>query len=122
MAFEVSEHLRQSPTTGQLFTWKDGGLIHRNYYNNAIWKPALNAAGVESTRENGMHALRHYYASAMLDGGASIRDVAEYLGHADPGFTLRTYAHLMPASEDRARAIMDRALGESSLNEDTGTD
>jgi len=33
--------------------------------------------------------------------------VAEYLGHTDPGFTLRTYTHLMPDAADRAREAMD---------------
>jgi len=124
VAFEISERMRVSPMgdTGQLFPWRDGSLIHRTYYNAQIWRPAVRAAGLTPSRETGMHQLRHYYASAMLDGGASIRDVSEYLGHADPGFTLRVYAHLMPSSEDRARSIMDRALVESSLNEDTGTD
>ena len=58
-----------------------------------------------------MHALRHYFASATLEGGVSIRAVADYLGHADPGFTLRIYAHLMPEAEDRARSAVDDALG-----------
>lgn len=31
----------------------------------------------------------------------------EYLGHHDPGFTLRTYTHLMPSSETRTRAAVD---------------
>lgn len=53
----------------------------------------------DTKRSNGMHALRHHYASVLLDGGVSIRAVADYLGHADPGFTLRTYAHLVPNSE-----------------------
>ena len=39
----------------------------------------------------------------------SIRAVAEYLGHHDPGFTLRTYAHLMPDDEDRSRTAIDAA-------------
>jgi hypothetical protein len=30
--------------------------------------------------------------------------------HHDPGFTLRTYTHLMPSSEGRARKAVDRAL------------
>jgi integrase len=34
---------------------------------------------------------------------SSVRALAEYLGHADPSFTLRVYTHLMPASEDRTR-------------------
>lgn len=69
-----------------------------------------------------MHALRHFCASAWLDGGVSIRAVSEYLGHTDAGFTLRVYTHLMPASEDRARKAIDRALGsEDAVNgEDAG--
>ena len=46
----------------------------------------------------------------LLDAGESIRALADYLGHADPGFTLRVYTHLMPASEDRARMAVDRVL------------
>ncbi|RAO62887.1 hypothetical protein [Micromonospora saelicesensis] len=33
-----------------------------------------------------------------------------YLGHADPGFTLRVYTHLMPASEERTRNAIDTLL------------
>jgi integrase len=47
---------------------------------------------------NGCHALRHFPASTLLDAGESIRALSEYLGHADPGFTLRTYTLLMPSS------------------------
>jgi hypothetical protein len=82
----------------------------RNYVNVFVWKPALQQAGVLATRENGMHALRHYFASVLLEDGVSIKALAEYLEHADPGFTLRTYTHLMPASEDRMRKVVDRAL------------
>lgn len=57
-----------------------------------------------------MHALRHFYASVLIDAGESVKAVAEYLGHADPGFTLRVYAHLLPSSEQRARAAIDLVL------------
>lgn len=40
-------------------------------------------------------------------GGVSIKELAEYLGHADPAFTLRVYAHTLPCSHDRARAAID---------------
>ena len=43
----------------------------------------------------------------MLAGGVSIREVAEYLGHTDPAFTLRVYAYLLPSSHDRARIVID---------------
>ncbi len=55
--------------------------------------------------------LRHTYASLLLDRGVSIRAVSEHLGHSDPGFTLRTYTHLMPSGEDRVRAAIDDSWG-----------
>lgn len=121
VAVELSEHIRRTRTDGQVFTWRDGGLIHRTYFNNQIWRPAIKASGMTPSRDTGMHQLRHHYASVLLDGGVSIRAVSEYLGHADPGFTLRVYSHLMPDTEDRARAVVDAAYGapvESSLNAD----
>lgn len=57
-----------------------------------------------------MHALQHFYASVLLDAGESIKALAEYLGHSDPGLTLKVYAHLMPSSRERARKALGRAL------------
>ena len=79
--------------------------LQRRYINPKVWKPALILAGIEPTRENGMHALRHFSASVLLDAGESARALAEYLGHADPGLTLRVCTHLMPASERTRRAV-----------------
>ena len=45
-----------------------------------------------------MHALRHFYASVLLDAGESIKALSEYLGHSDPSFTLRTYTRLPPSA------------------------
>lgn len=42
--------------------------------------------------------------------GQSIRAVSEYLGHSDPSFTLRTYTHLMPSSDERTRLAVDSAF------------
>jgi integrase len=97
-------------TARLLFSTRERTALDRTYLNRHVWKPALDAAGVPATRDNGMHALRHHFASVLLEGGVSVKALAEYLGHADPGFTLRTYTHLMPASEDRARQAVDRAL------------
>ncbi len=45
----------------------------------------------------------------LIDGGESVKVVQERLGHASPEETLRTYAHLMPASEQRTRSVVERA-------------
>jgi integrase len=79
---------------------------------------------MEPTRATGMHSLRHFYASALLDAGESIKALSEYLGHADPGFTLRTYTHLMPSSEERTRRAIDDLFGgpaeDDGPNDDDG--
>ncbi|MFD6265613.1 hypothetical protein ACFWFK_31360 [Micromonospora chalcea] len=53
-----------------------------------------------------------------LDAEESIKALSAYLGHADPGFTLRTYTHLLPTSEDRTRRAIDKALGEDQEDDD----
>lgn len=97
-------------TVTLLLTTRESGALNRNYFNTKLWHPALEKAGIEVTRENGCHALRHFYASALLDAGESIKALSEYLGHADPGFTLRTYTHLMPTSTERTRKAIDSVL------------
>jgi site-specific recombinase XerD len=55
--------------------------------------------------------LRHTFASVLLHDGVDVRALADYLGHSDPGFTLRVYTHLMPSAPDRMRSAVDAALG-----------
>jgi integrase len=49
-------------------------------------------------------------ASVLLDAGESVKALAAYLGHADPGFTLRIYTDLLPTSDDRTRRAIDQAI------------
>lgn len=104
-----------------IFTAEEGGAVRRSDFNTYAWKPALVAAGVipppergkrhQAAREHGMHALRHFYASVLLEAGENIKALSTYLGHSDPGFTLRVYTHLMPSSDNRARNAMDSVYG-----------
>lgn len=57
-----------------------------------------------------VHWLRHMFASALLDAGVPITDVAKFLGHANIAITYRVYGHLAPAAIDRARAVLDASL------------
>ncbi|MFB9299713.1 tyrosine-type recombinase/integrase, partial [Kibdelosporangium philippinense] len=90
-------------------TWRNPGsrsvdVWNGTRFNDIIWKPAFDAAGIECRKQiDGMHALRHYYASELLAQGCSILEVSEYLGHHDPGYTLRVYTHLVKCSHQRAR-------------------
>lgn len=100
-----------------LFSGVEGNHVRVSNFNDHHWKAALAAARIIPARkageryasapEDGMHALRHFYASVLLDAGENIRALSQYLGHSDPGFTLRTYTHLMPSSEGRTRKAVD---------------
>jgi integrase len=91
--------------------------LARTYFNRHVWKPALDQAGVPATRDNGMHAARHYYASALLEGGVNVRAVAEYLGHNDqasPCASTPTSCHPAkpkPAQPSTARSPTREASG-----------
>jgi integrase len=108
-------------TVNLLSRWADDKHLRARLYNEQTWRPALVGADLApqptkdargrlryaNDRRDGMHALRHYYASVLLAEGVSIRELAEYLGHSDPGFTLRTYIHMLPDSHERAINAID---------------
>lgn len=97
-------------TVSLMFTKEDEGALWRGDWGRYLWHPALKAACIAPGREAGFHQLRHHFASLLLTSGVDVRTLAEYLGHTDPGFTLRVYCHLMPGSPERTRAAIDRAL------------
>jgi integrase len=74
----------------------DPEALTRRFYS------ATKRAGLPTIR---LHSMRHTWASWALSEGESVHVVAGFLGHSDPGFTLRTYAPFMP---NQARTTADR--------------
>ncbi|MDQ2782710.1 MAG: site-specific integrase [Actinomycetota bacterium] len=106
----LAAHLSQQPSHGDLFLDPSGRgpMTYRQW--KPLWAVATTAAGVDFTT----HGLRHFYASALIAGGASVRQVQAVLGHSSAVITLRTYAHLWPGDDDRTRSIIDAVLGEAA--------
>jgi integrase len=78
------------------------------------WRKAREKAGLPEGITP--HALRHHYASVLIDGGESVKVVQARLGHASAIETLRTYAHLFPSSEDRTRTVVERAWAQTAAD------
>lgn len=75
-----------------------------------MWSAAAEKAGIPDGE--GFHSLRHYFATAMIFGGANVKTVQLALGHSKPSVTLDTYTGLWPGEEQRTRHLLDAALGE----------
>ncbi len=126
----ITEHIKLFPPVEVTLPWKDpegepvtvrllatgenGRLYTGDLFHKVVWMGAFREAGIKYRgRADGMHALRHFFASVLLAQGVSIKELAEYLGHSDPGFTLRTYTHLVPSSYERARLAINGVFGGS---------
>jgi integrase len=71
-----------------------------------VLRPASRGVGLRWVT---FHTFRHTCASLLFEGGRNVKQVQEWLGHADPGFTLRTYVHLMDDGVGGAE-FMDEAV------------
>ena len=89
-------------TARLVFTTGAGGPMTRSQWSQ-IWRSAAKAAGLPP--RTGLHALRHFYASALIRHGESVKRVQTRLGHSSAAITLDTYTHLWPDSDDRTREL-----------------
>lgn len=106
----VKRHLDAYPTSGRQFLFRDesGDPLCRQTFSDQVWRPARAAASVAGV---GMHDLRHFYASALIRAGLSVKAVSSRLGHSNAAMTLNVYAHLWPDDEDRSRQAIDTLFG-----------
>ena len=86
--------IRRRPSTQALFVNRYGGRITRQRVWQLLRRYAVRAM---VKKRISPHALRHSFATHLLEGGADLRTVQELLGHANIATTQR-YTHV-----DRAR-------------------
>jgi integrase len=76
----------------------DRPLQHANFYK-AVYRPAIlraNRMFPTAALPPGLrfHSLRHTYASLCGEAGIPVRQVAEFMGHANPTTTEHIYTHV----------------------------
>lgn len=89
------EHRKQSKgrDDGLIFTGPLGARVDAKNLAARMLKPACRSAGVGDWPT--WHTFRHTAASMLFRNGWNAPQVSRHLGHADAGFTLRTYVHLL---------------------------
>ncbi len=85
--------------SGRLFVSVRGRPLHPSDVRRSLLR-ALERAGVA---ERSPHALRHTFATHLLEGGADLRSIQDLLGHASVG-TTQVYTHVSVRHLRRAHA------------------
>jgi integrase len=83
-------------------------ISYANFYTRR-WTRAIRRAGLPPTLNP--HALRRGAGSLLLNEGVPVPVVSRYLGHANPGITMRVYAHVLDGTSHIAASAMDDLLG-----------
>jgi len=84
--------------TGYVFTKEDGNTYYPSYPSHMLQK-AIKNNDLPHIR---WHDLRHSTASMLIEKGWSMKDISEWLGHADIQTSMNIYGHI---SIERKRAL-----------------
>ncbi|ODA40378.1 tyrosine-type recombinase/integrase [Desulfosporosinus sp. BG] len=92
---------------GLVFTTIKGTIIYPRNFTRRFYS-IRTQAGI--SKEINLHALRHTYATRLLENGENLKTVQELMGHADISTTGNTYAHVMPEIKRQAVYNLDGLL------------
>ena len=96
-----------APSARQLvFPDTVGRMTRYGAFLELVWQPLLAAAKLPYRKP---HAMRHSYATWLLEAGADLRWVRDQLGHASIEETEGTYGHLERERHER-RVDLDAVL------------
>ena len=96
-----------------------GAPIRRGNFHRRLWRPAVEAAGLEGLR---VHDLRHTCAALLIAENAHPKAVQAHLGHSSIQVTMDRYGHLFPSDAedlaDRLDATRRRTVAHAALTDD----
>lgn len=112
LAAELRRWKLQCPPTENdlVFPSANGTPVHRSVVRSHVLRPTLERAGLRP--DVTVHSLRHSFATALIQQGTTVNEVAGLLGHSTPDITMRVYTHwLRDASSSAIERLADSLLG-----------
>lgn len=124
----LQEWKESCPSTdlGLVFPTDAGKPILLNNFRAGAWIPLLREAGlVETGVKDGKevvkprytpYALRHYFASKLIEKGKDLKFIQEAMGHSKIEITLNVYGHLMKDREEARKQTAEELAAELLKN------
>jgi len=130
MIFEWKERCPASKLD-LVFPTETGKPVNLGNFRAGAWIPLMKEVGLVQIKEVGgrkierpkytPYALRHYFASKLIEKGKDLKFIQEAMGHSKIEITLNVYGHLLKdreearkqTAEDLATELLDFSCGKS---------
>ncbi len=112
ISIQLAEHtarLTETDPAAWLFPAPEGGPIRRTNWMRRVWKPALEAAGLDP--DLGTHTLRRSQVALLIAQGEHPKVIADRLGHTSVKTVLDVYGHLYQGADQAAADKLELQIG-----------
>jgi integrase len=92
-----------------VFRREDGSPVHPQLFSQQF-EQEIRRAGLPQIR---LHDIRHTHATIALHAGVPVKVISERLGHEDPAFTMKQYAHVIPGMQAEAAELVAALVANS---------